>query len=133
MALGAHRESGLRRVGFAMDLDARLGTADVVLTGEGRFDETSLRGKVVGELLRLAAEAGNRAVVIAGDIDRVAVEQARRRAGGVVVRGLVEQAGSRADAMTRAAWWLEATAADVAAAWDDESWRHGSDRSGNHS
>jgi glycerate 2-kinase len=39
-----------------------------VLTGEGRFDATSGTGKVVGELLRLAARHGVAAGIIAGQV-----------------------------------------------------------------
>jgi glycerate kinase len=35
-----------------------LAGAEVVLAGEGRFDESSLSGKVVGSLLESAASAG---------------------------------------------------------------------------
>ena len=38
--------------------------ADVILTGEGRFDEQSLMGKVVGNALRLSARVG----VVAGQV-----------------------------------------------------------------
>jgi glycerate 2-kinase len=47
---------GAAAVGELVGLDDALGSADVVVTGEGRLDATSLRGKVVGHLVRLAAE-----------------------------------------------------------------------------
>lgn len=37
----------------ALDLPARIAEADLVLTGEGRFDEQSLTGKVVGTLAEM--------------------------------------------------------------------------------
>jgi len=40
--------------------------ADLVVTGEGRFDSTSLRGKVVSGVARVAQEAGVPCVVAAG-------------------------------------------------------------------
>ena len=39
-----------------------------MLTGEGRFDATSGTGKVVGELLRLAARHGVEVGIIAGQV-----------------------------------------------------------------
>jgi len=52
----------LERVGF----DAALAKADVVITGEGAFDRTSLLGKVTGEVLQRARAARKPAVVVAG-------------------------------------------------------------------
>lgn len=49
----------LERVGF----DAALAGADLVLTGEGVFDATSLAGKVVGEVVR-RAQATRRPVAV---------------------------------------------------------------------
>src|SRR5512146_1411216 len=52
----------LERVGF----DAALARADVVITGEGAFDRTSLLGKATGEVLQRARAARKPAVVVAG-------------------------------------------------------------------
>lgn len=51
----------LERVGF----DAALAGADLVLTGEGEFDATSLAGKVVGEVVRRAQAARRKVAVVA--------------------------------------------------------------------
>jgi glycerate kinase len=45
--------------------------ADVMLTGEGRFDSTSLAGKLVGQLIRIAGEHAVRVGVIAGQLSAV--------------------------------------------------------------
>ena len=45
-ALGATRASGLELVAEAVGLADRVAAADLVVTGEGRFDSQSLRGKV---------------------------------------------------------------------------------------
>lgn len=54
-------------VGF----DEKLAAADLVITAEGRFDRTSLVGKATGEVLRRAAAAEKRAVVLAGATEGV--------------------------------------------------------------
>ena len=41
-----------------LDLDRRIAAADLVLTGEGRFDTTSLSGKGPGALVATAAAVG---------------------------------------------------------------------------
>ena len=55
----------LSRVGF----DAALATADLVITGEGRFDRTSLVGKAVGEVLRRAQAEHKKVAVVAGWVE----------------------------------------------------------------
>ena len=51
-----------------LGLAPRLAAADLVVTGEGRFDATSLSGKGPGALVALAAAAGKRTVVLAGSL-----------------------------------------------------------------
>lgn len=68
-ALGAKLVPGFDLVADRVGLARRLGEADAVLTGEGRFDSTSFNGKVVGSLLQLCAERSLRALVVAGEID----------------------------------------------------------------
>jgi glycerate 2-kinase len=52
----------LERIGF----DAALAKADLVITGEGTFDRTSLAGKAAGEVLRRAQAAKKRVAIVAG-------------------------------------------------------------------
>src|SRR5207237_158055 len=52
----------LSRVGF----DAALASAQLVITGEGSFDRTSLVGKASGEVVRRAQAARKKGAVIAG-------------------------------------------------------------------
>ncbi|MDF3056930.1 MAG: glycerate kinase [Rariglobus sp.] len=51
-----------------LDLDARLAAAGMVITGEGRFDESSLSGKGPGALVVRARNHGKPAHVFAGRI-----------------------------------------------------------------
>jgi glycerate kinase len=66
-AWGARIESGARRIQELTGLELALRGADVVLTGEGRLDTTSLAGKVVGELLA-TAEGRLPVGIIAGQV-----------------------------------------------------------------
>jgi glycerate kinase len=54
----------LARVGF----DAALAKAQLVITGEGSFDRTSLVGKAAGEVVRRAQAAQKRVAVVAGRV-----------------------------------------------------------------
>jgi glycerate 2-kinase len=65
-------QPGAQRIAAIAGLPAALAAADVVITGEGRYDETSLGGKVVGAVLADAAAAGVAAAVVAGQFGRPA-------------------------------------------------------------
>lgn len=61
--------SGFELVSAWLDLESRVAAADVVLTGEGRFDDSSLQGKGPGAVVRRALELGKRVHVLAGAVD----------------------------------------------------------------
>ncbi len=69
VAAGGRLVPGFAFVAGWLDLDARLAAADLVLTGEGAFDASSLEGKGPGEVLRRAAALGKPAHVFAGRLD----------------------------------------------------------------
>lgn len=52
-----------------LDIGPRLAAADLVITGEGRFDASSLEGKGPGSLALRAAAAGKSVWVLAGSVD----------------------------------------------------------------
>jgi glycerate 2-kinase len=57
-ALGAVLEPGAPWVLDALDFDARMRASRAVVTGEGRLDEQTLQGKLVGEIGTRARQAG---------------------------------------------------------------------------
>src|ERR671929_1542268 len=57
-ALGAVLEPGAPWVLDALDFDARMRASRAVVTGEGRLDEQTLAGKLVGEIGTRARQAG---------------------------------------------------------------------------
>lgn len=77
--LGARYELGstavLDRVGF----DHKLAGVELCITGEGCFDAASLAGKVVGEVVRRAEQAGVPIAAVVGDMpaNMVAIAEAR--------------------------------------------------------
>lgn len=66
--LDARLVSGVDEVIAQNGLRQELSDADWVITGEGRFDTQSLRGKVVFGVARTAREAGAKVAVIAGQV-----------------------------------------------------------------
>jgi len=59
---------GVEAVAEVIGLDAELSDADWVITGEGRFDEQSLHGKVISGVTRLARKHRAKTAVIAGSV-----------------------------------------------------------------
>jgi glycerate kinase len=64
--LGARLRPGVDVVMEAVRLHERMETADLVVTGEGMFDEQSLHGKAPAGVLRVAEELRIPAIVLCG-------------------------------------------------------------------
>jgi glycerate kinase len=67
-AAGAKLLPGFELMSDWLDLEPRLQRADLVITGEGRFDETSLQGKGPGAVAARALSLGKTVHVFAGQI-----------------------------------------------------------------
>lgn len=105
--LGARLTNGFELVADLIDLRERIGRADLVVTGEGRVDEWSFRGKAVGGVVETADDAGVDVLVIAGDVDgeaplpvlslveRFGTDRAMTDAAGCVAQLLSEHLSSR--------------------------------------
>ena len=65
-AAGARLLPGFDLVAAWLDLERRLAAADLVITGEGRFDDTSLQGKGPGAVAARALALGKPVHVFAG-------------------------------------------------------------------
>lgn len=65
-AYGADLRRGAEFVLDALDFDARLASADAVISGEGRFDSQSLEGKIVGAIAGRCAAAGKPLHLVVG-------------------------------------------------------------------
>jgi glycerate kinase len=67
--LQATLESGFNAISRLMDLESRVSAADLVITGEGRLDAQSLRGKAPFEISQLAQRHGKPIIGFAGIIE----------------------------------------------------------------
>jgi glycerate 2-kinase len=65
-ALGARIRPGFEVVAAELDLESRVRSADLVLTGEGRLDRTSLDGKAPVGLVRLCHRLGTEVALVVG-------------------------------------------------------------------
>ena len=111
LALGARRESGAAIIAGHTGLADDVAAADLIITGEGRLDNQSLRGKVVGAL---AARATSPVLVLAGQV--TLDPTALRKAGISAAYSLAEYAGSVRRAIDDAANQLHSMANQAAAA-----------------
>ena len=68
IALGGRRESGAAIIAEHTGLGADVAAADLVITGEGRFDDQSLHGKVVSALAAGARTRHIPVLVLAGQV-----------------------------------------------------------------
>lgn len=67
--LNANIVSGFNLVFEQLQIDQKLDNTDIIITGEGSFDEQSMHGKVVGELLKKAERFHKPVLLICGHID----------------------------------------------------------------
>jgi glycerate kinase len=110
-AWGATIEPGADHLAGISGLPEAVAAADVLLTGEGRFDATSLAGKLVGQLIGIAGEHDVRVGVIAGQLAAVPVG---RDGSPLWSASLVDLAGSTEAALADPARWLRAAGARAA-------------------
>jgi len=99
-ALGGRLVPGFELVADELDLFDQLPGTDLLITGEGRLDETSFDGKVVGGMVSIGREEGIRVAAIVGSADPDTVSSRRDE---ISVVSLVERFGEQAafDAPTR--------------------------------
>jgi glycerate kinase len=110
LGLGAVLSSGAEVVLESIDLAGRIKDADVVITGEGKLDESTLAGKGPAAVARLAREAEVPCVALVGEaVDTPEVFDE--------VRALADHFGSVEEARTRAGAGLQALAARVVSDW----------------
>jgi glycerate 2-kinase len=113
LALGGRCESGASIIAEHTGLADAISDADLVITGEGKFDDQSLHGKVVGALAVAARSSQVPVVVLAG---QVALDnRALQPAGILAAYAISDYAGSVRLALVDAANQLMGLASQVAA------------------
>ncbi len=116
--LGGVLQPGMEAVARLVDLEDALRRSDWVVTGEGRFDEQSLCGKVVDGVCKAVRGRNTRVAVVAGSV--TLPEQAWKDAGIALVESCAPHGMSPAEAIRRARPLLSAAAARLARRLTDE-------------
>lgn len=114
LAWGAVLVPGAQHVARLLELDAKVADATLVITGEGRFDDQSARGKAPSIVLAAAQRARVDAAVVAGSVDA-------HPYGVIAALSLTELAGGTSAAMARARHWLQRAGADLASEFGHSS------------
>ncbi|MEN8254484.1 MAG: glycerate kinase [Verrucomicrobiota bacterium] len=66
--MNAEIVSGIDTIIKECNLEAELHDADWIMTGEGKFDDQSLNGKVISGVVQMAKQTNTKVVVIAGEV-----------------------------------------------------------------
>jgi len=98
-AWGAALTPGAPELSRLAGLDRALAGADLVITGEGRFDATSLTGKTSGTVLAAAAAAGVPVALVVGQMSGAAP-------GTALIATLADLAGGTTAALASPRRWL---------------------------
>jgi glycerate 2-kinase len=115
LALGGRRESGAAVIAEHTRLADDVAAAELVITGEGRFDDQSLHGKVVSAL---AAGARSRRIPVLVLAGQVTLDEATLAEAGIAAAfSITDHAGSVQLAISDAANQLEGLAHVTAATW----------------
>ena len=112
---GAKLKRGFELFARQADLARRIRAADLVITGEGAIDKSTLMGKGVGQLAQLCFKLETPCIGLAG----VVTAHEGHRKGFTEMRGLTELT-SPENAKRKAALWLERLAARTAREWCGE-------------
>jgi glycerate 2-kinase len=107
VAWGATLRSGAEEIAERSGLNAAIRSADLVITGEGRFDSQSASGKIPHHIAALANELGIDVALVAGLIEAPTTQFSN-------AVSLTELAGGSAAALSHAERWLEAAGARLA-------------------
>jgi glycerate kinase len=110
--LGAKPVGGFKLFSQAARLSDRLKTVDLVITGEGALDDTSIMGKATGSLAALCRRRRIPCVALAGVVNL----PDRMKSPFQVVRAMVDLT-TESEARKNPARWLEVLAEKTAREW----------------
>ncbi|GGE13868.1 glycerate kinase [Marinithermofilum abyssi] len=99
-------KSGFALIAELGDMESRIRSADLVLTGEGRMDRQSLYGKVPVGIARIAKRAGVPVIAFCGSVEAELVEA--EEVGIALIQPIVDEPMSLEEAMERGPELLEA-------------------------
>lgn len=109
--LGARLVSGIDYLIEEIGLEQAIQQADIIFTGEGRLDDSSFQGKVVGRLIELARKHAVKVYVVAGE-SSIGLKDANAM-GVDRLSSLIDFAGSKQSAVDQPADFLPKAVAKI--------------------
>lgn len=113
IACGAAYVPGFELVTAWLDLTAKIQEVDLVLTGEGRFDNSSLSGKGPYSLLAAAYSSDTSAILLAGKAEEDTAELVRERFPGTAVYSITPEGTPLKEAFQSAPEFLNRKVCEV--------------------
>ena len=113
IAFGAKYVFGFELVTAWLDLSSKIREADLVLTGEGKFDSSSLAGKGPYALLAAAYSSDTSAILLAGLADEEAAQTVRERFPGTAIYSITPEDTPLAQALKSAPDFLKQKVTEV--------------------
>ncbi|MEC7231103.1 MAG: glycerate kinase, partial [Verrucomicrobiota bacterium] len=105
--------AGFELVTAWLDLSRKIKEADLVLTGEGKFDNSSLAGKGPYALLAAAYSSDTSAILLAGLAEEEATKTVRDRFPGTAVYSITPEGTPLAQALKLAPDFLKQKVSEV--------------------
>lgn len=109
--LGASLKPGFSIISNALNLPSLACKADIILTGEGKTDPSSLSGKVVSGVLSIAREQAKPAIILSGAVESPVEQYYQAGASGVF--SMADGVSSKKKSMAGAAELLSSLARAV--------------------
>jgi len=113
VAFGAEYVPGFELVTAWLDLASKIKEADLVLTGEGKFDTSSLAGKGPYALLAAAHSSDKPAILLAGLAEEDAAQTVRERFPSTAVYSITPEGTPLAQALKSAPEFLQLKVTEV--------------------
>ena len=113
VAFGSNYVAGFELVTAWLDLSSKIKEADLVLTGEGKFDNSSLAGKGPYALLAAAYSSDTSAILLAGLAEEEAAQTVRDRFPGTAVYSITPEGTPLAQALKLAPNFLKQKVSEV--------------------
>ncbi len=113
VTLGAQHVAGFDLVRAWLDLDGKVAAADLILSGEGKIDRSSLSGKGPYALAMAAHEAGKLCILMAGKVEPDAAEAIRKNFPNCEAHSITPHSCPLPEALANGASNLRTTAAIV--------------------
>jgi glycerate kinase len=113
VAFDSNYVAGFELVTAWLDLSSKIKEADLVLTGEGKFDNSSLAGKGPYALLAAAYSSDTSAILLAGLAEEEAAQTVRDRFPGTAVYSITPEGTPLAQALKLAPDFLKQKVSEV--------------------